>query len=244
MTAIDHSLAVLLALVCLAAPFLAVDPARYSRMELYQAAVATNVLFAALPLIACYASTRPLADFGLAGWTGQREAALVAGGAWAAAAVAIVMLARRGLLRAPLARVYRHYLWIIPRNRAELAASWAASLFAGAGEEIAFRGFLLAYGAALAGDGVGLIASSLLFGLAHSYQRLRGMVFATLAGMLLGAVYLATGSLLLVMAMHAIWDMASFATGRIVLAGEGVAGGEEAGQAGQASTGEAERAPL
>ena len=241
MTAIDHSLAVLLALICLAAPFFAVDPTRYSRSELYQAAAATNVLFAALPLIACYAGRRPLADFGIAGWTGEGETALAVGGAWALSAIAIWLLARQGLLRGPLVRVYRNYRWIMPRNRGELAASWAASLLAGAGEEIAFRGFLLAYGAALLGDGAGLIASSMLFGLAHSYQRLRGMVFATIAGLLLGVVYLATGSLLLVMAMHAIWDMASFAIGRIVLAAEGDAGGAEAPQAG---TGEAGRAPL
>jgi membrane protease YdiL (CAAX protease family) len=125
-------------------------------------------------------------------------------------------------LRAPVAAVYRNYAWIMPRSRAELRASWAASVVAGCGEEVAFRGFLLWYCAAAVGAPAGLLATSLLFGAAHSYQRGIGMAFATLAGLVLGGFYLASGSLILAMWMHATWNVASFAAGRMVLgAGEG-----------------------
>jgi hypothetical protein len=140
---------------------------------------------------------------------------------WALGLAAELDAIRRGRHRARLEPVYRHYSYIMPRNGRELAQSWAVSVAAGAGEEIAFRGFLLWYGAGLIGPGPALLATSLLFGAAHSYQKRIGMVFATLAGLVLGIVYLASGSLVLVMWMHASWNMASFTAGRFLLGGTG-----------------------
>ena len=231
MTAFDHGLAIVLALVCLSQLFVRIDPVRHSRMDFYAAAAATGLLFAIPPLLAAYAGHRPLAGFGLDGWWGPPRPLLAAGGAWAALMAAAVALVARGAGRVALLRFYGAfpaYAPLMPRNRRELAASWAASVVAASGEEIAFRGFLLWYAAEIAGVPAGLIVSSLLFGLAHCYQRAFGMVWATGAGLVLGLAYLAGGSLLLAMWMHASWNMASFAIGRIVLA----------------STGEAERGPL
>jgi membrane protease YdiL (CAAX protease family) len=137
---------------------------------------------------------------------------------------AALLAVRRGVLRGPLIRLYRRYDYIMPRGRRELGASWAVSIAAGVGEEIAFRGFLLFYCIALVGLPAGLLVTSLLFGAAHSYQRVFGMVFATLAGLLLGAAFLASGSLLLVMWMHATWNMASFAVGYALRASTGEEG--------------------
>lgn len=90
-------------------------------------------------------------------------------------------LAQRRMLRGPLERLYGRYAWLMPRSRGELAGSWATSAAVGAGEEIAYRGILLWYGAALVGP-VGGLASSLLSGAAHGYQRRFGTVFAAAPG--------------------------------------------------------------
>lgn len=231
MTAFDHGLAILLALVCLSQLFVQIDPSRYSRMDFYAAGASTGVLLAIPPLLASYAGHRPLGDFGLEGWWGPPAPLLGAGIAWAALLAAAAVAIARGALRGALLRFYAAYPVyerLMPRSRGELAASWGTSIAVGIGEEIAFRGFLLWYAAAVVGVPAGLLASSLLFGIAHGYQRAWGMAWATCAGLVLGLAYLASGSLLLAIWMHATWDMASFAIGRLVLA----------------STGEAERGPL
>jgi membrane protease YdiL (CAAX protease family) len=165
LTAIDHCLAVLACLVCVSQVFVRIDPARYRRVEFYQAGAATGIMFAFLPLLGWWASHRPIGLFGLHGWSAAGS--LPWGAAWAALLAAIVLLVRYGVKRAWLAGIYRDYAWIMPRSRGELAASWATSIAAGAGEEIAFRGFLLWYAAGLVGAPAGLLLSSLLFGLMH-----------------------------------------------------------------------------
>ena len=178
-----------------------------------------------VPLLFWWVADRPLGEFGLGAWLGPPGPILAAGLCWALLLLLLLMLVRRGLKRGPLLRLYARYAYMMPRSRRELGASWLTSILAGGGEEIAFRGFLLWYCAALLGVPGGLVVSSLMFGAAHSYQRRVGMVFATCAGLLLGAAYLASGSLLLVIWMHASWNIASFAAGRILLA---TTGGEAA----------------
>jgi len=90
-----------------------------------------------------------------------------------------------------------------------IAFSWVV---AGFGEELAWRGYLLNRVANLTGRSrIGWVAtvviSSVVFGLAHSYQHLTGIVENTIAGILLGCLYLATGRRLIVpIVAHAITD--------------------------------------
>lgn len=217
MTAADHVLAALLAAFSIALVFLRPphDPA-LPRRDLYVSGALTGTAFAVVVLSFWSLAERPLADFGLAGWSAS-PAVVIAGVAWVAMLAVSLRLARQGMLRGPLERLYARYAWLMPRSRAELAGSWVTSAAAGAGEEIAYRGFLLWYGTALLGPLGGLAASSLLFGAAHGYQRRFGMVFATAAGLALGGVYLATHSLPLVIWMHATYNMASFTAGWMLL---------------------------
>ena len=231
MTAIDHGLAALLALLCLSQLLLRIDPARFGRMTLYRGGAATGLLLALLPLLAWQGLGRPLDSLGLAGWGRPSAPLLGAGLAWSASLALAVALATKGVGRARVAALYGRYAPLMPRSRAELLASWATSICAGVGEEIAFRGFLLGYSAALLGLGGGLLITSLLFGAAHAYQRAAGMAWATGAGLVLGCAVVASGSLVLAIWMHASWNMASFTIGRIVLAP-------------QAGSGEARRASL
>ena len=220
MTIIDHILAGALAVACVAQLFASIDASKLDRATLYKSGAASGLLFGGAPLLAWWLAGRPVSGFGLHGWTGALPAALAVGAAWAAGLLLLVRLIRRGAWRETLTFYYRRFAWIMPRDRRELGASWAVSLIAGSGEEIAFRGFLLWYLAGQAGLPAAILVSSLLFGAAHSYQKRTGMVFATMAGLVLGLAYAASGSLPLVMWIHATWNMASFAVGRMLLSPE------------------------
>ena len=76
-----------------------------------------------------------------------------------------------------------------------LALNWVLAAF---GEEMVWRGYALPRVAQLCGSGtrawvIALVIVNLAFGLAHFYQGPSGMIQATLAGIMLGALYLATG---------------------------------------------------
>jgi membrane protease YdiL (CAAX protease family) len=89
-------------------------------------------------------------------------------------------------------------------------------VLAALGEELVWRGFALPRVAALLGDSRVAWAASLVlvnagFGLAHLYQGATGVVETTLAGVLLGALYLATGRNLVVpMAAHFVSNAIDF----------------------------------
>ena len=217
MTAIDHILAGLLVATCLSQLFAHLDRESHTRLQFYLAGGATASLFGLIPLLLWWIERRQLAGFGLHGWQAG-GIAVAAAAAWAAALIAALLLIRGGVQRARIARIYRDYAWIMPRSGGELAASWVISAAAGAGEEIAFRGFLLWYAIIAIGAPGGLVLASIVFGCAHAYQRVRGMIWATAAGLMLGGAYLASESLVLVIWMHATWNMASFTAGRMVLA--------------------------
>ena len=102
-----------------------------------------------------------------------------------------------------------HVERMLPRTPAELALFRALSLTAGFCEELLYRGFLMWY----LGHWLGLVPSlalvSLLFGLGHSYQGVRGVVTTGLVGVVLGLVYLLAGSLVPAMILHAVGDLHS-----------------------------------
>ncbi len=80
---------------------------------------------------------------------------------------------------------------------------------AGLGEEMLFRGVLQRAMAGLwdgaAGPWLGLVASALLFGLAHSISRTYA-VLATIIGAYLGGLWMATENLLVPIVAHAVYD--------------------------------------
>ena len=54
-----------------------------------------------------------------------------------------------------------------------------------------------------------LIATSLLFGLGHSHQGTAGVVKTGVTGLVMGTLFLVTGSLLVPMVLHAVVDIGS-----------------------------------
>ena len=80
-----------------------------------------------------------------------------------------------------------------------LAANWVLAAF---GEEMVWRGYALPRVAEFAGLGmrswvVALVVVNIIFGLAHLYQGPSGVIQATLGGVFLGILYIATGRNLL-----------------------------------------------
>jgi len=109
---------------------------------------------------------------------------------------------------------------ILPQSTVELLPYLSLAITAGLCEEFLYRGFAMA---ALANAGVApwlvVLVSSLLFGLAHSYQGRGGMVMTFLVGLLLGASRLSYNSLLPAIFWHSAVDaVAGIAGKRYLLA--------------------------
>ena len=87
---------------------------------------------------------------------------------------------------------------IVGNPTAALAALGVIWTFAAFGEEIGYRGLILGRTAAALGGGrwawiAGVVVSGVLFGLGHFYKGPTGILDSSLAGLLLGAVYLLSG---------------------------------------------------
>jgi membrane protease YdiL (CAAX protease family) len=79
---------------------------------------------------------------------------------------------------------------------------------AGLGEELLFRGLIQSWLTAALGPVPGLLLGGLLFGLAHPITRLY-VVLATLFGVYLGWVWIASGNLLVPVVAHGLYDLAA-----------------------------------
>lgn len=99
---------------------------------------------------------------------------------------------------------------LLPRNRTELRYGALLSINAGVVEELLFRLALPALIFGVTGNAAGALLGSLaLFGALHVYQGAAGVIGSTIVGGLLMLVYLATGSILVAMAVHALIDLRS-----------------------------------
>lgn len=141
-----------------------------------------------------------------AGDLGWRTGARTPMVAWSlAAAVAGLLLAWAG------SRILRRFemaespltLYLLPRTRSERWGFVLLALAAALCEEYLYRGFALHVLEAWTGDPWPAVAiTSVSFGLAHGYQRVAGMVRASLLGAILAIPVVATGSLFPAVAAH------------------------------------------
>jgi membrane protease YdiL (CAAX protease family) len=98
---------------------------------------------------------------------------------------------------------------LIPSTGRERMIFAVVAVSAGICEEIVFRGWLLFTlhsGLRLTGTALVLIAAA-IFGLAHFYQGVPGVIATTAAGLFLCAVYVGTGTLLVPIVLHAFIDL-------------------------------------
>ena len=94
----------------------------------------------------------------------------------------------------------------LPQNDRDLRSFYGISVTAGIVEEIVFRGFVLWYLSLLMPLWWAVLASSVAFGLGHSYQGLGGMLRTGLAGLVLGIFYVVSGSIWLPIIAHVLLD--------------------------------------
>lgn len=122
-------------------------------------------------------------------------------------------------------------LALLPRTRREKGLFAGLSLAAGFGEEVAYRGYVLA-GLLLLVDQpwLALAMSSVSFGVLHAYQGSVGIVRTALMGVTLGIPVLITGSLWPSIAAHAMVDLAAgFIQGPRILKSHGLVPEVESG---------------
>ncbi|HEX8835545.1 MAG TPA: type II CAAX endopeptidase family protein [Candidatus Acidoferrum sp.] len=104
---------------------------------------------------------------------------------------------------------------ILPQSAVELPPYFALAITAGLCEEFLYRGFAMA---ALAHVGLSawlvVFVSSILFGLAHSYQGRGGIVMTFVVGLVLGASRLAYNSLVPAIFWHSAVDLVAGVAGR------------------------------
>ncbi len=120
------------------------------------------------------------------------------GGGWT------VWRRRRGKAPAMLGDFSR----LLPRARGEALYAAGSALAAGITEELYFRLLVPLTVAMLTGSALlGFAAATLLFGLAHRYQRLVGVIATSAVGTVLAFVYLASGALWLAILVHVLVDL-------------------------------------
>jgi membrane protease YdiL (CAAX protease family) len=95
---------------------------------------------------------------------------------------------------------------ISPRTVSELPGFFGVSLTAGFCEELLFRGFLIWVMQPVVGLGMAAAGAAVLFGVAHAYQGLAGVIRTGLIGLVFTAIVLVTRSLWPAIVLHAAVD--------------------------------------
>ena len=97
---------------------------------------------------------------------------------------------------------------LMPTTPSEKWLFAGLSVCAGFGEELAYRGYALSALAFATGSAVpALILTSVAFGILHSYQGLLGVVRTGVVGLMMGAVFVYTGSLWPTVFAHTLIDL-------------------------------------
>ncbi len=192
-----------------------------ARLREYRQTIVHQWLLAGVTVVVWVAAGRALAGLGLVvpgGWRGGAGVLItLLGIAFLLAQLRAVErldaagMARLGEQVAPVAD-------LLPGNAREVAWFRMLSVTAGICEELAYRGFLIAYFAAFVGIWPAAVVAGLVFGVAHAYQGAAGVVKTGVSGVLAGLIYVGTGSLLWPMLLHASTDLQGLEVGRRVLA--------------------------
>jgi membrane protease YdiL (CAAX protease family) len=144
------------------------------------------------------------AALGIVALPGAATAAWTAGLTLGGLAVLLAFRALGSLVGAtegPLLRL------LLPRSASERVAFIGLSIAAGAGEELAYRGYAISALAPLLGPFWAAALSSAVFGVLHVYQGRLGIVRTAVLGGLLAWGFLASGSLWPPMLAHAALDV-------------------------------------
>ena len=116
--------------------------------------------------------------------------------------------ARSSTKEAALKQAAEQVKRIVPTSAAERGMFVLVALTAGICEEFLYRGWLLNFaGVGMGSLWLGLLVSSVIFGLAHAYQGRRGVIGAGGLGLVLGLLFLLCRSLIPIQVVHAAIDL-------------------------------------
>ncbi|HVT98283.1 MAG TPA: CPBP family intramembrane glutamic endopeptidase [Acidobacteriaceae bacterium] len=143
------------------------------------------------------------------GWNALMEDWLAAGVFWIAAMIVLAIVGL-SLKAAGLSAPQKTLMSIAPRTPLELLLWMMLSCSAGFCEEFVFRGYLLRQFSSLgAGLWLGVLCSSLLFGISHGYEGAAGMIAITVYGAMFCMLVFLRKSLRPGMIAHAWHDIFS-----------------------------------
>src|SRR5271166_2802870 len=148
------------------------------------------------------------------GWlTGSLGRSVVLG-LFTAIAIALLAPAIMALwnetIRTKAAKAAQALSFLIPSSNEERRWWWLLCITAGVCEELLYRGFLLHYlhtAPFHLGLSWALVVAALIFGIGHLYQGVKPALGTAVLGFVLGAVFVATGSLLIPIIAHAMLDL-------------------------------------
>ncbi len=186
-----------------------VEPAE--RLSLYASTMAFQWIAVAVAGWRAWAHGFTSRELGLVISDPVEIAAIAVLGAASIATLQWLNLRRMGRSRSPLRTPLQALAErILPQSRVELIPFFALAVTAGVCEEFLYRGFamtaFLRWGFPV---WIAVVASSLLFGLAHLYQGPGGFASTTILGLLFGATRAAVVSLVPVMFWHIGVDLAA-----------------------------------
>ena len=165
------------------------------------------------------------------------------GHGWQLTASILIVLAAVGLLAVQLWSVLRlsaerrirarpqlgAVAFMLPRTRQDETWFIVLSITAGFCEELLYRGYLAWLFSPWLGKAGALVAVTILFGIGHLYQGRKGAVRATIAGAVMAAIVLVTGSLIPGMIAHALIDIGGGTVGYLILRDDESSGDERGG---------------
>ncbi len=186
------------------------------RPRTYWLNIALQWTLVGLACAAWITAGRPWADLGFAAemkwqwWTMLAAAVLLAAGLTTQYVVLTRTEPGRQRLREELEAVEP----FVPHDRRELRHFAALAVTAGICEEILYRGFLIWYatrltGTTLIGIAAAVLVTSVVFSAAHLYQGPRHAAQILVLALVGGTLYVVSGSLWIVMALHTYVDLAS-----------------------------------
>jgi membrane protease YdiL (CAAX protease family) len=151
---------------------------------------------------------RTLSDLGLGletdlGWKIGSAVALVACGLYVAQT--ILVLGNRQKLEQTRKQL-EPLRALLPQDRREMRTFLALSITAGVCEELLYRGFLFAFLYSLFGAWPAVVLSAIAFGFGHAYQGVTGILKTGGAGLVMAGLFLLSGSLWVLMLLHAVVD--------------------------------------
>lgn len=95
---------------------------------------------------------------------------------------------------------------ILPHSDQDLRHFYGVSITAGIVEEVVFRAFAIVYLMTWLNPILAVIIASLVFGLGHAYQGKAGILKTGIAGLVLGGLYVASGTLWVPIVVHILAD--------------------------------------